>query len=191
MVGDVKRREHAPHASHDERTSTDSRSSNGSATRPPPRNCTGRAQAREDAKLKAEAFAGGANDYLVKFPDRAELVARSGTTQKASSTCSNATRRMPRSPRELADAAAYVRSLLLGHCADGSGPIGRWSPARAGRRFIRLSLDRRPSLRIYFWMSAAAASARPCTRRASFRQSGIMACTRPPTFSIPVRCCGR
>jgi phosphoserine phosphatase RsbU/P len=32
--------------------------------------------AREEAKLKAEAFANGANDYLVKFPDRAELVAR-------------------------------------------------------------------------------------------------------------------
>jgi sigma-B regulation protein RsbU (phosphoserine phosphatase) len=32
--------------------------------------------AREDATLKAEAFAAGANDYLVKFPERAELVAR-------------------------------------------------------------------------------------------------------------------
>ena len=30
----------------------------------------------EDPKLKAEAFATGANDYLVKLPDRIELIAR-------------------------------------------------------------------------------------------------------------------
>ena len=31
---------------------------------------------KEDAKVKAEGFAAGANDYLVKLPDRIELVAR-------------------------------------------------------------------------------------------------------------------
>src|SRR5207244_992159 len=31
---------------------------------------------REDAIIKAQAFACGANDYLVKLPDRIELVAR-------------------------------------------------------------------------------------------------------------------
>lgn len=31
---------------------------------------------KEDPKLKAEAFAVGANDYLVKLPDRVELIAR-------------------------------------------------------------------------------------------------------------------
>jgi len=31
---------------------------------------------KEDPKTKSEAFAGGANDYLVKLPDRIELVAR-------------------------------------------------------------------------------------------------------------------
>lgn len=31
---------------------------------------------KEEAKLKAEAFAVGANDYLVKLPDRIELIAR-------------------------------------------------------------------------------------------------------------------
>jgi class 3 adenylate cyclase/ActR/RegA family two-component response regulator len=31
---------------------------------------------KEEAKLKAEAFARGANDYLVKLPDRIELIAR-------------------------------------------------------------------------------------------------------------------
>ncbi len=31
---------------------------------------------KEDAKLKAEAFALGANDYLVKLPDKIELIAR-------------------------------------------------------------------------------------------------------------------
>ena len=32
--------------------------------------------AREDATMKAEAFAGGANDYLIKLPDARELAAR-------------------------------------------------------------------------------------------------------------------
>jgi two-component system chemotaxis family response regulator WspR len=32
--------------------------------------------AREDPKLKAHAFATGANDYLVKLPDRLEMLAR-------------------------------------------------------------------------------------------------------------------
>lgn len=31
---------------------------------------------KEDAQLKAEAFAAGANDYLIKWPDRIELLAR-------------------------------------------------------------------------------------------------------------------
>ncbi|MFN3360169.1 MAG: SpoIIE family protein phosphatase [Pseudanabaenaceae cyanobacterium] len=31
---------------------------------------------KEDPKLKAEAFAVGANDYLIKLPDKAELIAR-------------------------------------------------------------------------------------------------------------------
>ncbi len=31
---------------------------------------------REDAKIKAEAFAKGANDYLIKLPDPVELIAR-------------------------------------------------------------------------------------------------------------------
>ena len=31
---------------------------------------------KEDAAIKQEAFAAGANDYLVKLPDRVELVAR-------------------------------------------------------------------------------------------------------------------
>src|SRR5438046_10026204 len=31
---------------------------------------------KEDAAVKSEAFAAGANDYLVKLPDKVELVAR-------------------------------------------------------------------------------------------------------------------
>ena len=55
--------------------------------------------AREDARLKAEAFAAGANDYLMKFRIARSSWRESGTTQRASFTCSNATPRMPRSPR--------------------------------------------------------------------------------------------
>jgi signal transduction histidine kinase len=38
---------------------------------------------KEEPKLKAEAFAQGANDYLVKLPDRIELIARIGYHSRA------------------------------------------------------------------------------------------------------------
>ena len=68
--------------------------------------------AREDAKLKSEAFAGGANDYLVKFPDRAELVARIRHHSKGFINMLERDAAYAALAREMADAAAYVRSLL-------------------------------------------------------------------------------
>jgi len=74
---------------------------------------------KEEPKIKAEAFALGANDYLVKLPDRVELVARIryhsrgyiGLLQR-----NEAYRALVESQRalaaELAEAAAYVQSLL-------------------------------------------------------------------------------
>ena len=93
--------------------------------------------AREDARLKAEAFAAGANDYLVKFPDRAELVARIRHHSKGFIHMLERDAAHAALDRELAHAAAYAHSLLP----------------------------------------------RPLRGR-------LRTCTRPPTSSIPVLCCG-
>src|SRR5262245_56271364 len=68
--------------------------------------------AHEDAKLKAEAFAAGANDYLVKFPDRPELVARIRHHSKGFVHMLERDAAHAALARELSDAAAYVHSLL-------------------------------------------------------------------------------
>ena len=68
--------------------------------------------AREDPKLKAEAFAAGANDYLVKFPDRAEFVARIRHHSKGFIHMLERDAAHAALDRELAAAAAYAHSLL-------------------------------------------------------------------------------
>jgi sigma-B regulation protein RsbU (phosphoserine phosphatase) len=68
--------------------------------------------AREDARLKAEAFAAGANDYLVKFPDRAEFVARIRHHSKGFIHLLERDAAHAALANELADAEAYVRSLM-------------------------------------------------------------------------------
>jgi sigma-B regulation protein RsbU (phosphoserine phosphatase) len=68
--------------------------------------------AREDARLKAEAFAAGANDYLVKFPDREELLARLRHHSKGFVHMLERDAAHAALARELADAAAYAHSLL-------------------------------------------------------------------------------
>lgn len=75
--------------------------------------------AEEDAKVKADAFALGVNDYMVKLPEQAELVARIRYHSKAylSLTQRNeAYRALEESQkamrRDLEDAAEYVRSIL-------------------------------------------------------------------------------
>jgi sigma-B regulation protein RsbU (phosphoserine phosphatase) len=68
--------------------------------------------AREDATLKADAFAAGANDYLVKFPDRAEFVARVRHHSKGYIHMLERDAAHAALDRELAHAAAYAHSLL-------------------------------------------------------------------------------
>lgn len=74
---------------------------------------------KEEATTKAEAFAAGANDYLVKLPDKLELVARIRYHSNAyihrlqrDEAFSKLEAQQRVIARELADAAAYVRSLL-------------------------------------------------------------------------------
>lgn len=74
---------------------------------------------KEDPKIKAEAFALGANDYLVKLPDKVELVARIRYHSSAYIRLlerNEAYEKLQESQRilnaELMEAAAYVKSLL-------------------------------------------------------------------------------
>jgi sigma-B regulation protein RsbU (phosphoserine phosphatase) len=74
---------------------------------------------KEEPGVKAQAFALGANDYLVKLPDRVELVARvryHSRSYVAQLERDEAYRQLAESQRELAEevaqAARYVRSLL-------------------------------------------------------------------------------
>ena len=75
--------------------------------------------ATEDAVVKAEAFALGANDYLVKLPDKVELLARLTYHANSYHTLVERDRAFAalkasqeQLAEELAHAAAYIRSLL-------------------------------------------------------------------------------
>ena len=90
---------------------------------------------KEEPAIKAEAFATGANDYLVKLPDRIELVARIRYHSKgyiAQLERNEAYRKLAESQQMLADevgeAAKYVRSLLPEPIAAG--------PIRVDWRFV-------------------------------------------------------
>jgi sigma-B regulation protein RsbU (phosphoserine phosphatase) len=81
---------------------------------------------KEEPTVKAEAFGRGANDYLVKLPDRVELIARIRYHSRgyiALLERNEAYRRLAESRKQLADeidqAAAYVRSLLPAPVSDG------------------------------------------------------------------------
>ncbi len=74
---------------------------------------------KEDPKVKAEGFASGANDYLVKLPDRIELIARIRYHSKGyinllqRNEAYEALRKSQAAlAQELNEAAAYVRSIL-------------------------------------------------------------------------------
>lgn len=74
---------------------------------------------KEDPKIKAEAFAHGANDYAVKLPDKRELLARIRYHSSAYIHLlerNEAYQQLEESQRnlkkELAEAAEYVRTLL-------------------------------------------------------------------------------
>lgn len=74
---------------------------------------------KEDPKIKAEAFALGANDYLVKLPDKIELVARlryhsAGYIRllERNDAYARLAEKQNALNKELLEAAEYVRSLL-------------------------------------------------------------------------------
>jgi sigma-B regulation protein RsbU (phosphoserine phosphatase) len=74
---------------------------------------------KEDPKIKADGFAFGANDYLVKLPDRIELIARIRYHSKAyinllqRNEAYEALRKSQAAlAQELQEAAGYVRSIL-------------------------------------------------------------------------------
>ncbi|MDA0802997.1 MAG: SpoIIE family protein phosphatase [Planctomycetota bacterium] len=67
---------------------------------------------KEDAATKAEAFARGANDYLVKLPDPVELVARIRYHARVNRAQVERDRAFDALRAELESAAAYVRRLI-------------------------------------------------------------------------------
>ena len=90
---------------------------------------------KEEPTVKAEAFSIGANDYMVKLPDRLEMVARVRYHSKgyiAQLERNEAYRKLAESEKQLAEevgeAAKYVRSLL-------PDPI-RLGPMRVDWRFL-------------------------------------------------------
>jgi len=90
---------------------------------------------KEEPTVKAEAFSRGANDYLVKLPDKLELIARIRYHSRgyiAMIERNEAYKALQDSQRKLADevakAASYVKSLLPAPLNDG--------PIRADWRFI-------------------------------------------------------
>jgi phosphoserine phosphatase RsbU/P len=90
---------------------------------------------KEDPKVKAEAFASGANDYIVKLPDRLELLARIRYHSKgyiALLQRNEAYQALLASQKvlasDLAQAAKYVQSLL-------PDPL-RKGPIKAEWRFV-------------------------------------------------------
>jgi len=94
---------------------------------------------KEEPTTKAEAFAAGANDYLVKLPDKLEVVARiryhsaayiSRLERDEAYTVLKAQQQLI--AQELADAANYVRSLL-------PAPMPEGSPVPADWRFVTSS----------------------------------------------------
>lgn len=90
---------------------------------------------KEEPAVKAQAFAIGANDYLVKLPDRIELVARirhHSAGYIAQLQRNEAYRKLAESEKRLADevaeAAKYVKSLLP--------PVLKDGPVRIDWRFV-------------------------------------------------------
>ncbi|MFH0879567.1 MAG: SpoIIE family protein phosphatase, partial [Lentisphaerota bacterium] len=74
---------------------------------------------KEEPKIKAEAFSLGANDYLVKLPDKIELIARIRYHSKGYINLLQRNEVMARLTEELAEAALYVKNLLPPPVAEG------------------------------------------------------------------------
>lgn len=94
---------------------------------------------KEEPTIKAEAFGAGANDYLVKLPDKLEVVARIRYHSNAyilrlerDEAFEKLKAQQQVIARELADAANYVRSLL-------PAPMAAGTPVPADWRFLTCS----------------------------------------------------
>lgn len=104
---------------------------------------------KEEAVIKAQAFAKGANDYLVKLPDKIELIARIRYHSRAYLTLlerNEAYRQLQESQRllaqELQRAAEYVQSLL---------PAKLKTPVQTDWRFVP-STDLGGDMFGYHWL---------------------------------------
>lgn len=75
---------------------------------------------KEEPTVKAEAFARGANDYLVKLPDRIELIARMRYHSNAYIAQLQRDEAYNALAAELAEAATYVRTQLPAPIRSGS-----------------------------------------------------------------------
>ena len=75
---------------------------------------------REEPATKAEAFALGANDYLVKLPDRIELIARIRYHSRGYIALLQRNEAYQALTQDLAQAAEYVMSLLPKPISSGS-----------------------------------------------------------------------
>jgi sigma-B regulation protein RsbU (phosphoserine phosphatase) len=91
---------------------------------------------KEEPVIKAQAFGLGANDYLVKLPDKIELIARVRYHSRAYRTLlerNEAYRQLQDSQRLLADevaqAAKYVQSLLPAKLTGGVNTDWRFVPS--------------------------------------------------------------
>ncbi|HEV3082346.1 MAG TPA: SpoIIE family protein phosphatase [Gemmataceae bacterium] len=91
---------------------------------------------KEEPTVKAQAFALGANDYLVKLPDRIELIARiryHSRSYTAQLERDEAYRKLAESERlmaeELAQASRYVQSLLPTKLTGAVGIEWRFVPS--------------------------------------------------------------
>ena len=91
---------------------------------------------KEEGVTKAEAFARGANDYIVKLPDPVELVARITYHSRGyqslmqRNAAFDALRKSQEAlAKELAKAASYVRSLLPAPITDPVGIEWRFVPS--------------------------------------------------------------
>lgn len=83
---------------------------------------------KEEPATKAEAFALGANDYLVKLPDRIELLARIRYHSQAYIALLQRNEVLNKLEAELAEAAEYVKKLLPEPVREG--------PLRTDWRFV-------------------------------------------------------
>ena len=112
---------------------------------------------KEEPTTKAEAFALGANDYIVKLPDKIELLARIRYHSKGYINLLQRNEAYQALQAEPADAGqrrvpgGAIRPLAAaGEAEHGLDPdrLAVHSLDRPGRRLVRLRLDRRRALRL-------------------------------------------